>query len=108
MLHTQRRLKAWAEWATAHGFEVHRASRLKAPIHLTKSLGTKRDRDKRRKWESLATNIKRKAGRIVSNQGLKFRYDEISRPNNLVVQNKGVATAVSTMRGPKLQGPQQV
>ncbi|GFV51462.1 hypothetical protein TNCV_844011 [Trichonephila clavipes] len=33
-------------------------------------LGTKRDRDKRRKWESLAANRKWKAGRIVSNQGL--------------------------------------
>ncbi|GFU93753.1 integrase catalytic domain-containing protein [Trichonephila clavipes] len=47
---------------------VHRVSRLKAEMNYTKSLGTKRDREKERKWVSGAA--KRKS---CIQPGLKFR-----------------------------------
>ncbi|GFX34261.1 RNase H domain-containing protein [Trichonephila clavipes] len=42
-------------------------------------LGLKRDRDKRRKWKSIAANSKRKAERIVSNQSIVIWRLEVTR-----------------------------
>ncbi|GFV82276.1 hypothetical protein TNCV_3219881 [Trichonephila clavipes] len=66
-------------------------------------LGTKRDRDKRRNG-NLLQQIEEGERKELYPTSLKFRYDEISRSDNLVVQNKGLAATVSMMRGPQAIG----